>query len=101
MSEQFSVASINATTHTISLVTNYGTALTSLSPTITVSADATIAPTSGTARNFTSAVTYTVTAQDAIEQIWTVTVTTKPTPQLFMLNGKMVKLNGKYKIPRQ
>ena len=39
-------------------------ALTSLSPTITISAGATISPASGTPQDFSSPVTYTVTAQD-------------------------------------
>lgn len=41
-----------------------GTALTALTPTISISANATIEPSSGTAKDFTSPVVYTVTAED-------------------------------------
>ncbi len=52
-----------------------GTAVTSLTPTIAVSADASVSPASGEAKDFTSPVTYTVTAQDGSTKVFTVTVT--------------------------
>jgi len=52
----------------------FGTALTALVPTITTSAKATVSPASGVAQNFSSAVTYTVTAEDGTTQRYTVTV---------------------------
>jgi hypothetical protein len=76
LADQTGEATINTTNHTVSIEVAYGTTVTSLSPTITVSAGATIDPTSGTARDFTNPVTYDVTAEDAVtEQEWTVTVT--------------------------
>ena len=54
----------------------YGTDVSALKPTITVSAGATVSPTSGTAKNFASAVDYTVTAEDTTTtKVYTVTVT--------------------------
>lgn len=41
-----------------------GTTVTALTPTIAVSTGATVSPTSGTAKNFSNPVTYTVTAED-------------------------------------
>ena len=46
-----------------------------LVPTIDLSANATSSPASGVAQNFTSPVTYTVTAEDGTTQAWVVTVT--------------------------
>jgi len=69
------VGSSTIGTNTISLTMPYGTGLTSLTPAITVSQDATISPASGVAQNFTNPVTYTVTAQDRSTQAYTVTVT--------------------------
>jgi uncharacterized membrane protein YgcG len=51
------------------------TDVTTLAPTYTVSALATGNPTSGTARNFTTPQTYTITAQDGTTKNYTVTVT--------------------------
>lgn len=67
-------SNINASNGAVTVVMPYGTALTSLTPTIAVSAGASINPTSGTVQNFTNPVTYTVTAQDASTKTWTVTV---------------------------
>ena len=54
----------------------HGTAVTALTPTITVSEGATVSPTSGTEQDFTNAVTYTVTAEDGeTTKVYTVTVT--------------------------
>jgi len=66
---------VDAGLHTVSATVPFGTDVTALVPTITVSSDATISPLSGVAQDFTSPVDYTVTAEDATDQIWTVTVT--------------------------
>ena len=63
---------IDATYNTISFHMPYGTDVRSLTPTISVSANATVSPTSGTSKNFTHPVIYTVTAQDNSAQNWTV-----------------------------
>ncbi|MDR2064387.1 MAG: DUF5018 domain-containing protein, partial [Prevotellaceae bacterium] len=59
----------------------YDTDITNLVPSITVSDYASILPSSGVAQDFTSAVTYTVTAQDGTIKIWNVSVIfTSPAP---------------------
>ncbi|MDD5639323.1 MAG: fibrinogen-like YCDxxxxGGGW domain-containing protein, partial [Candidatus Pacebacteria bacterium] len=65
---------INETNHTVAVTVPYGTNVTSLTPTITISTDATISPLSGVAQNFTNPVTYRVTAQDETFQDYVVTV---------------------------
>jgi len=59
---------------TITLTVPFGTEITALVPTI-VHTGASISPASGTAQDFTSPVTYTVTAEDASTQAYLVTVT--------------------------
>ena len=66
---------ISESDHTIAVTLPYGTDITSLTPTITVSANATVSPTSGTAQDFTSPVTYKVTAENGSTQDYIVTVT--------------------------
>ena len=73
-------STINANAATVDVVMPYGTDLSSLTPTITVSAGATIDPASGVAQDFTNPVTYTVTAQDSSTKTWTVTVTVQDIP---------------------
>ena len=68
---------INETTHTISVTMPYGISLTSLAPIITISG-ASVSPSSGATQDFTSAITYTVTAADSTTQAYTVTVTNVP-----------------------
>ncbi|MBU4579911.1 fibronectin type III domain-containing protein [Patescibacteria group bacterium] len=71
---------VNNTAHTVALTVPYGTSVIALAPTIAVSANATISPLSGVAQNFTSPVTYTVTAEDATTQAYTATVTVAAAP---------------------
>jgi len=67
---------LDATNHTVAVTVPYGTDVTALVPTISVSCGATVSPLSGVAQNFSSPVTYTVTAQDGTStQDWIVTVT--------------------------
>lgn len=68
-------ANIDAVAGTVVVVMPFGTNATSLTPTIAISAGATIDPASGVAQDFTNPVQYTVTAQDASTKVWTVTVT--------------------------
>lgn len=75
LAEESVAATINATAHTVQAVVVMGTDLTSLTPTITLSAGATISPLSGTVQDFSNSVTYTVTAEDGTTtQDWMVTV---------------------------
>jgi len=69
------VGTIDATAHTVALTVPFGTAVTALVPTITVSDFATVSPATAVATDFTAPVVYTVTAQDGTTQTWTVTVT--------------------------
>ncbi len=66
--------SINSTTKNITATAPHGTALTALAPTITQSG-ASVSPASGVAQDFSSPVTYTVTAADGSIQPYTATVT--------------------------
>ncbi len=76
LDEQDSDAVIDANGYTIAIDVPEGTDVTALSPTITISDFAKVAPASEVAQNFTDPVTYTVTAQDGnTTQDWVVTVT--------------------------
>jgi hypothetical protein len=56
--------SIDNTTASGAISAPFGTDVTSLSPTIAISAKATIQPASGVAQNFSTPVAYTVTTED-------------------------------------
>jgi len=56
----------------------YGTNIRQLTPILTISAEATVTPTSGTPLDFTQAQTYTVTAQGGEVQAWTVKCVVDP-----------------------
>ncbi len=68
---------INESAHTVALTVPYGTDVTALIPTITITG-ASVSPLSGVAHDFTTPQTYTVTAADASVQDYTVTVTVAP-----------------------
>jgi|GEM_PF-2870246 len=68
---------INETNRTITVTVPYGTDLTALVPTIIHSGNS-INPGSGISRNFSSQVSYTVTAGDGSMRIYTVTVNVAP-----------------------
>ncbi len=65
---------INETNKTVSLIVPYGTDVTNLVPTITHTGSS-VSPNSGVAQDFTSLVTYQVTAADGTTQDYAVTVT--------------------------
>jgi len=108
IANQIGSSVIDATAGTVTVLMPYGTTLTSLTPTITVSAGATINPASGTPQDFSSAVTYTVTAQNTETKAWTVTVTnqvpvslsihdiqyTTATPAESPYKGQLVRTKG-------
>ncbi len=76
---QVGTATIDATNHTVAITMPYGTDKTSLTPTITLSDGASVSPASGTAQDFTNAVSYTVTAENGTTtQNWIVIVTNEP-----------------------
>ncbi len=69
-----------------------GTDVTSLSPSIVVSEGATVNPASGSAQDFSSPVTYTVTAEDGTAQAYTVTVTIAASDATEMLSFSFEEL---------
>ncbi|HMP94592.1 MAG TPA: DUF5018 domain-containing protein, partial [Phnomibacter sp.] len=74
---QIGNAIINTASATVTLVVPSATDLNNITPVnISLSAYATINPLPNVARNFSSAVTYTVTAQDGSTKLWTVNTTT-------------------------
>ena len=76
---QVGSTTINETAHTIALTMPFGTNVTALVPTITITG-ASISPLSGAANNFTTPQTYTVTAADASTQHYVVTVSIAAAP---------------------
>ncbi|KAF0198738.1 MAG: hypothetical protein FD166_990 [Bacteroidetes bacterium] len=103
LAEQTGPATINSGAATVNIEVAYGTVLTALTPTITVSANATISPDSGITLDFTGPVTYTVTSESLSEKVWTVTVTVAPPPSINWANlqwpqsGSIV-VNGSYNV---
>ncbi|HBM45802.1 MAG: Ig domain protein group 2 domain protein [Parcubacteria group bacterium GW2011_GWF2_38_76] len=73
ISSQVGTTTINQTTHTVSMVVPFGTDVTAFSPTITHTG-LFISPSGGTAQDFTTPQTYTVTAIDSSTQEYTVSV---------------------------
>lgn len=80
LTQQTGAAVINSGNATVTIEVAHGTDVTNLTPTITISPLASIDPASGVARNFSSPVTYTVTAEDITTKVWTVTVTIAAPP---------------------
>lgn len=97
--EQSQPASINPSNHTVSIEVVYGTDVTNLSPTISLSYGAGIDPPSGQARNFTNPQSYTVTSNDGSNVlVWTVAVTVEAgTPQNNPPEIQLVNSNIAYK----
>jgi outer membrane protein assembly factor BamB len=67
-------ASIDSVQRVITVSMPYGTNVSSLIPTITISNKATILPASGSVQDFTKPVVYTVTAEDGSSQTYTVRI---------------------------
>ncbi|WP_436517969.1 DUF5018 domain-containing protein [Ekhidna sp. To15] len=74
ITNQLEESIINTTDHTVVVSVPFGTDLTALSPTVTVSPAATVNPVSGSTQNFESSVVYTVTSEDGASQDWTTSV---------------------------
>jgi hypothetical protein len=95
---QTGAATINTTAHTVAIEVAYTADVTDLTPTITLSYGATVSPLSGVSQDFTSPVTYTVTALDGTTtQEWVVTVTQEAAPatrKRIVLNGTRPLLYG-------
>ncbi|MBN2776782.1 MAG: choice-of-anchor J domain-containing protein [Bacteroidales bacterium] len=76
--EEVAPATIGA--NTVDITVNFMADVTNLTPTITISDLATISPESGEVQDFSSPVTYTVTAEDATTKDYIVTVTKESSP---------------------
>ena len=75
LADQTALAGIDKTNHTVAIEVVNGTDLSSLTPVFLISIGATSVPESGTAGNYSSAVTITITAEDGTTmQDWTVNV---------------------------
>lgn len=96
LADQTAAATINTTNHTVSIEVDYTADITDLSPTITLSYGATVSPLSGVSQDFTSPVTYTVTALDeTTTQEWVVTVTQEAASPVLVRDGeRIVTYNG-------
>lgn len=77
ISGQVGSSIIDDVNHSVLLDMGAGTDVSSLIPTISASSGATISPLSGVSQDFTSVVTYTVTAEDGSMQDWDVSATTR------------------------
>jgi hypothetical protein len=75
------VGVIDQTNYTIKLDVPFDTDLTNLTPTINVSANATISPLSEASQDFTNPVSYVVTAEDGTSQNYVATVNVLPKPK--------------------
>jgi len=88
--------------HDVHLITGsvlFGTDLTALVPTIEVSGGATIQPASGEPTDFSSPVTYTVTAEDGITvEHWLVTIQVLPNNETDITGFYLPEQTGVYKI---
>ncbi|MEI7596789.1 MAG: DUF5018 domain-containing protein [Bacteroidota bacterium] len=77
--EQTGAAVINSQNATITIEVQYNTNLAALTPTITISNNASINPPSGTAQNFNNTIQYTVTAQNGTTQkVWAIIINVAP-----------------------
>ena len=83
-------ATIDQTAKTIKAELPAATDLTKLTPTITLSTGATVAPASGVVQDFSKDVVYTVTAEDGILQTYTVSLTKAKPPVVLNGNNRTV-----------
>ena len=75
LAEQAADAVINSAEATVDIEVVFGTDVTALTPTVTISENATVDPESGETLDFSDLVTYTVTAEDGTIKTWSVSVT--------------------------
>ncbi|MEQ6120772.1 cadherin domain-containing protein [Reichenbachiella sp. MALMAid0571] len=82
-------------THKVTAEAVAGTDLSAITPTITISREASISPDTGVEQDFTSAVIYTVTAEDGTEQDWEVSITEKlVVPTDILLSNNIIDENA-------
>ena len=70
---QYGSTQIDSVNHSVLFYLFPGTSVSALAPTLECSTGATVSPVSGREQNFSSAVVYTVTAENGTPQLWTVT----------------------------
>jgi len=93
--EQTGPAVIDANNHTIDIEVDFGTDLTSLTPTFALSTGATSNPTSGTTSDYSSPFIITVTAEDGIAiQDWTVNISEAPSNETDILTFTFPEQTG-------
>lgn len=99
LAEETGAATINTTEHTVAIEVVFGTDVSDLTPTFTISESATVSPMLGTAQDFSSAVTYTVTAEDPmVTQDWETTVTVAPNTENDIVGFTFVQISGEATI---
>lgn len=90
-------AIVSNSTNKIELTLPAGTNLTNLTPEIVLSSKATVYPTSGTSQDFTSPVTYTVTAENETTKNYSVVISTLKSNEKaivsFVINNKTATIN--------
>ncbi len=88
---------IDETAKKIILIVPYGTDISALTPTITFTG-VSVSPNTGVTTNYSSPVSYTVTALDGSTQVYTVTVAVSSSPSKaitsFVINGLSTPVNG-------
>ncbi len=97
--ELIAPATIYQDVHLITGSVLFGTDLTALVPSIEISGGATLEPASGEATDFSSPVTYTVTAEDGITVVhWLVTIQVLPNNETDITGFFLPEQTGVYKI---
>ena len=93
--EQTDDAIIDTGNHSVDITVVYNSDLTSLVPTIELSAGASVSPESNTPQDFTSPKNYTVTAEDGIStQVWVVTVSKAANTEAEILDFTLPEQTG-------
>lgn len=94
LADETGAASIDDENFTVDIEVTFGTDVTSLTPTITISDGATISPESDVQTDFTNTVTYTVTAEDGSQQDWDVTVIVAPNTENDIESFTFAEIDG-------
>lgn len=93
--DQVGESVINDADETIAVTMPASTDVTSLTPTIAISANASVNPMSGVARDFTNAVSYTVTAEDGVTtKTYQVSVTVEASTEAFITSFTIANQEG-------
>ncbi|WP_421763536.1 cadherin domain-containing protein [Ekhidna sp.] len=88
-------ATVNNTAHTVVAEAVAGTDISAITPSIGISQNAEISPETGVEQDFSTAITYTVTAEDGTPQDWDVTITEETVaPTDIVLSGTSLDENS-------